>query len=337
MSAITATLDVMAGSPSRMLELLSLLQVRREWAGDVLAERLQVSARTVRRDVERLRDLGYRVESVRGPAGGYRLGAGSDLPPLLFDDEQAVAIALALAVAPASGADIGEAAMRALETIRQVMPPRLRHRVDAVRVDAVRVSPTAADAVVDPEVLIAVNEATRNREVLRFDYERAWGPSAGTDDRPARRVEPHAVVARAGRWYLLAWNPEVEDWSTFRIDRMRPRDPTRLGFAPREIPGGDPVEFLRARFRGSAGGAGWPCVGTAEIDAPLHRIGPFLDEDAAAEQIDARTTRLTMGSWSWRALAARFAGFDAEFRILGPVELKTAAVEVGARVSSAGG
>ncbi|TPW74027.1 helix-turn-helix transcriptional regulator [Schumannella soli] len=342
----------MTDPSSRMLELLSLLQVRREWAGEVLAERLNVSPRTVRRDVDRLRELGYRVEAARGPAGGYRLEAGSDLPPLLFDDEQAIAVALALAVAPASGADIAEAATRALATVRQVMPARLRGRVDAVAV-----TPTTAGTAVDPDVLVAVSEATRAHEVLRFDYGSAWGEAA---ERPARRVEPHAVVARNGRWYLLAWNDEVGDagdWSTFRIDRMHPRAPTRLRFAPREIPGGDPVAFLAARFRGSnvdAGAnsgatSGWPCVGTAEVAAPARRLAPFVGADGSAGgagasggdadtvliEIDESTSRLTLGSWSWRALAARFAGLDAEFRIQGPAELSAAARELAARLAAA--
>ncbi len=171
----------MAGPSSRMLALLSLLQVHREWTGDELAGRLTVSPRTLRRDVDRLRELGYRIDSVRGPAGGYRLAAGSDLPPLLFDDDQAVAIALALAVAPASGADIAESAVRALATVRQVMPDRLRQRVDLV--DAVVGS---SGPRVDPDVLVAVSEAVHRREVLRFGY--------GERDTP-HRVEPHAVVA----------------------------------------------------------------------------------------------------------------------------------------------
>ncbi|TPW78292.1 YafY family protein [Schumannella sp. 10F1B-5-1] len=336
----------MSTPSSRMLALLSLLQVHRDWAGEVLAERLDVSPRTVRRDVDRLRELGYRIVAAKGPSGGYRLEAGSDLPPLLFDDEQAVAIALALAVAPASGADIAEASTRALAAVRQVMPSRLRHRVDAVRVatadssGAGAGSGRAAATLVDPEVLVAASEAARNHEVLRFDYDPAWGEAV---DRPARRVEPHAVIARGGRWYLLAWNDEADDWSTFRLDRMHPRPPTRLRFAPRPIPGGDAVAFVEARFKGASsasgavGGAagGWPCVGTADVAAPARRLAPFLDPGAEIEELDAETSRITLGSWSWGALAARFAGFDAGFRIQGPDALRDAARELGDRASVA--
>src|SRR4051812_22303401 len=246
----------MAGPSSRMLALLSLLQVHRDWPGDELAGRLEVSARTVRRDVDRLRELGYRVEALRGPAGGYRLAAGSDLPPLLFDDDQAVAIALALAVAPASGADIAEAATRALATVRQVMPARLRHRVDAVR------AVTTAGAVqVDPDVLVAVSEAVQRGELLRFDHV----PDGG--DRPPRRVEPYAVVARRGRWYLLAWELDREDWRTFRVDRIAPRSRTGVRFVPREVPGGDAASFVAARFKGSVRDDVWPCTGSVTVSA----------------------------------------------------------------------
>ena len=318
----------MTGPSSRMLELLSLLQVRRDWPGDVLANRLHVSARTIRRDVDRLRDLGYRIQALHGPTGGYRLGAGSELPPLLFDDEQAVAVALALAVAPASGADIADAATRALATVRQVMPSRLRSRVDTVQI-----APTLAATMVSPDVLVTVSEATRAHEILRFDYDPAWGSAT---DSPAHQVEPHAVVARGGRWYLLAWEDKAADWRTYRIDRIHPRLPTRKPFHPKAIPGSDPVAFVAGRFRGSEEvSTTWPCVGTAEVDLPAHRIAPYIDADAALEDIDGPTSRLTIGSWSWAALVARFASLDATFRIIGPAQLVDAATEIAHRLTAA--
>lgn len=334
----------MASPSSRMLHLLSLLQVRRDWPGDVLAERLDVSPRTVRRDIERLRELGYSIESLRGPAGGYRLSSGSELPPLLFDDDQAVAVALALAVAPASGADIAEAAARSLAIVRQVMPSRLRHRVDAIDVRA-----SIGDVAVDPEVLVAVSQAISAHEMLRFSYTPAWGTAE--EHRPSLRVEPHAVIARDGRWYLLAWNADARadtdadapaertrgDWRTYRIDRIRPRDPTRLRFAPRAIPGGDPVAFVAARFRGSSSSdAAWPCIGTVVLDLPPQRVAPFVDSDSRVEERPDGRTILTMGAWSWGALAARFAGFDAELEITGPDALRDAAAQLGRRLLSGG-
>lgn len=164
-----------------MLALLSLLQSRRDWPGQVLARRLEVTPRTVRRDVDRLRELGYSITAVKGPDGGYRLAAGSELPPLLFDDEQAVAIAVALQSAPSTGVDLDEAAARALTTVRQVMPSRLRHRIDGIRFTDAGVS-----ARVDPKVLETVSTAARNRQLLRFDY-------SGNESRPPRRAEPHEI------------------------------------------------------------------------------------------------------------------------------------------------
>lgn len=310
----------MSGPSSRMLSLLSLLQVHRDWPGDVLAGRLEVSPRTVRRDVDRLRALGYRIESVPGPAGGYRLSAGSELPPLLFDDEQALAVALALAVAPASGADIAEAAARALATVRQVMPARLRNRMDAIQVVT-----TPGTTSVDPDVLAAVSQAVRDRHVLRFDY--------GQDDAP-RRVEPHAVVARNGRWYLLAWDSAREDWRTYRVDRIVPRDPTRLSFAPRAIPGGDAAAFVSARFKGSDGADVWPCVGTVELAIPAGEIAPYLGPDDRLESLGEHRCRLTAGAWSWTALAARVAGIGADLTIVGPPELRAAAHELAGRLAA---
>ena len=317
----------MSGPSSRMLALLSLLQVRRDWPGDVLAERLDVSPRTVRRDVDRLRELGYRVEALKGPAGGYRLSAGSELPPLLFDDEQAVAIALALAVAPASGADIAESAVRALAAVRQVMPSRLRHRIDAVEVVS-----TPGATTVDPEVLVAVSDAVRTHQVLRFDY-----GSDDQHDRPPRRVQPHAVVARNGRWYLLAWDPDAGDWRTYRIDRVRPRTATGLLFTPRPIPGGDPAAFVAARFKGSDVVDAWPCTGTVVLHVPARQVAPYLEPDAVLEDLGRDRCRITLGSWSWTALAAKVAGFDAVFDVLGPPELSDATRTLADRLRTASG
>lgn len=224
-------------STSRLLTLLSLLQARRDWPGPLLAERLEVTARTVRRDVDRLRELGYAITAVKGPDGGYRLAAGSELPPLLFDDEQAMAIAVALQGVSSSGVDLDEAAARALTTVRQVMPPRLRHRLDNVRF-----ADTGRPSRVDPAVLETVSAAVRDQRTIRFDY--------GDDhDRMPRRVEPHAVVAREGRWYLIAWELEKSDWRVYRLDRMTLRTPAGAPFVRRSIPTGDARTFLAARSK----------------------------------------------------------------------------------------
>ncbi|GEK86543.1 helix-turn-helix transcriptional regulator [Microbacterium aerolatum] len=313
----------MTGSSSRMLALLSLLQTQRDWPGHVLAERLEVSPRTVRRDVDRLRELGYRIGAIKGPDGGYRLAAGSELPPLLFDDDQAVAIAVALQTASTTGVDIGESAERALATVRQVMPSRLRHRIDGIRFTGAQ----NASAKVDPAVLEAVSATARDRQVLRFDY--------GADhDRPPRRTEPHAVVAREGRWYLLAWDLEADDWRIFRLDRMSPRIPTGPSFTPRALPAVDAETYLAARAKGSDAEDRWPCVGEVVIDLPAREIIPWIG-DGTLEEIDADSCRITVGSWSWTGVLASIVRFEAPFTIVGPEPLREAAEALARRLISA--
>ncbi|MFK0239233.1 helix-turn-helix transcriptional regulator [Microbacterium sp. NPDC090281] len=312
----------MTGSSSRMLALLSLLQTPRDWPGQVLAERLEVSPRTVRRDVDRLRELGYRIGAIKGPDGGYRLAAGSELPPLLFDDDQAVAIAVALQTVPSSGIDIDEGAARALATVRQVMPSRLRHRVDGIRFTGAE-NPTR----VDPAVLEAASAAVRDRQVLRFDY----GPA---QDRPARRTEPHAVVAREGRWYLLAWDLEADDWRTFRLDRMHPRIPTGPSFTPRPLPAADAETYLAAQAKGSTAEDRWPCVGEVVISLPARDIAPWVG-DGELEELADGSCRVTIGSWSWTGVLASVARFDAAFTVVGPPALREAANALAERLAAA--
>lgn len=315
----------MTGSSSRMLALLSLLQTQRDWPGQVLAERLDVSPRTVRRDVDRLRELGYRIAAIKGPDGGYRLAAGSELPPLLFDDEQAVAIAVALQSVPSSGIDIDEGAARALATVRQVMPSRLRHRVDGIRFSG------AENAIrVDPAVLEAASAAVRERRMLRFDY------GAGDHDGPARRTEPHAIVAREGRWYLIAWDLEADDWRTFRLDRMSPRVPTGPSFVPRPLPASDAQTYLAARSKGSSGEDRWPCIGEVIIELPAREVAPWVG-DGTLEEIDESSCRITVGSWSWTGALASVARFDAPFTVVGPEALRQAAEVLARRFAAASG
>ena len=306
-----------------MLALLSLLQTPRDWPGSVLAERLEVSPRTVRRDVDRLRTLGYRIGAIKGPDGGYRLAAGSELPPLLFDDDQAVAIAVALQSVPSTGIDIDEGAARALATVRQVMPSRLRHRVDGIRFTG-----ASDDVRVDPAVLEAVSAAVRDRHVLRFDY------GSSPRDRPARRVEPHAVVARQGRWYLLAWDLEADDWRTFRLDRMQPRIPTGPSFTPRPLPAADAQTYLAARAKGSTTEDRWPRVGVVVIALPAREIAPWV-ENGELEELDDGSCRVTVGSWSWVGVLASVARFNAPFTVMGPEPLRAAAGMLAGRFAAA--
>ncbi|MGJ5893794.1 WYL domain-containing transcriptional regulator [Streptomyces sp. V2] len=310
----------MQKTSSRLLALLSLLQTHRDWSGGDLAGRLAVTSRTVRRDIDRLRELGYRISTVKGPGGGYRLEAGAQLPPLLFDDGQAVALAVALQTA-AAGTAVAEDAARALATLRQVLPSRLRHRIDLLRVTAVR---PPADPV-GPEVLVELSRAIHAREELRLDHT----PGG------LRRVQPHHLVTRGQRWYLVAWDLDRADWRTFRVDRVRPRTPAGPRFTPRELPGGSVAAFVTSRFRGNDGTAtAWPCRGEVVLHLPAAEVAPFA-EDAIVEELGPRRCRLTAGSWSWTGLAAAVGRFDAEIEVVGPPELAAAFAGLAARYARA--
>jgi predicted DNA-binding transcriptional regulator YafY len=327
-------MDFMSGTSERLLSLLSLLQARRDWSGQVLAERLDVSPRTVRRDVDRLRELGYPIAATKGPDGGYRLDAGAHLPPLLFDDEQAVALALALQMATVGGAGVGEAAGRALATVRQVMPSRLRHRIDSLQVTAVRAGGGRTPEV-DPAVLVALTDAVRAREVLRFDYAPAYSADTDTaDPPPPRRVEPHHVVSRHGRWYLLAWDLDRNEWRTYRVDRITPRTPTGPRFTPRQIPGGDVAAFVAALFKGSRSDDAWPCRGQVVLHAPASSVAPYIG-DGTLEALGPDRCQLTAGSWSWAGLAASIARYDVTFEVLDPPPLREAFATLAERCSTA--
>ncbi|HEY4994152.1 MAG TPA: WYL domain-containing protein [Nakamurella sp.] len=320
------------GTSARLLRLLSLLQARRDWPGEALAERLEVSPRTVRRDVDRLRDLGYPVRATKGPEGGYRLDAGADLPPLLFDDEQAVAVAVALQTATTSVAGIEEGALRALATVRQVMPARLRQRVDALRVTAVR-KDGVERPLVDTEDLISVGSAVRAHEVLRFDYAAPNWTGEQRPWQPPRRVEPHHLVTWGGRWYLISFDRDRTDWRTFRVDRMTPRTPTGPRFSPRELPGGDVASYIDAAFRGGE----WPCRGEFVLHAPAAEIAAWVRRQAVVEQLGPDRCRVLAGSWSWDRLAGWVGMFDVDLEIVGPAELKQAATRLAERYAAAAG
>ncbi|MET8901089.1 MULTISPECIES: WYL domain-containing protein [unclassified Streptomyces] len=324
----------MQKTSARLLSLLSLLQARRDWPGALLAERLDVSPRTLRRDVDRLRELGYPVRAVKGPDGGYRLDAGTRLPPLLFDDEQAVALAVALRTAAVTGAGIEDGAARALATLRQVMPARLRHRIDAFHVTAVERFTTGPDPRVGTGVLLALSDAVRAREVLRFDHAPVYPAGTGDAPVPPRRVEPHHLVTRGGRWYLVAWDLDREDWRVFRADRITPRTPTGPRFAPRRLPGDDVAAFLTGRFRGSESSPEWPCRGEAVLHLPASAVVPHV-ADGTVEELGPDRCRVSLGSWSWPALAAMFGSFDVDVEAVGPPALRTAFARLADRCARA--
>ncbi|TQK18803.1 HTH domain-containing protein [Microbacterium sp. SLBN-154] len=305
---------------ARLLRLLSLLQTGREWPGSVLAERLAIAPRTVRRDVDRLREMGYNIQATMGPIGGYRLDAGSELPPLLFDDDQVVALAIALQATTGTGAGINEAALRALTTLRQVMPSRLRHRLNALDFTAIPRRPGDATLVaVSPEVLIALSSAVRARHVIRFDY-----------GDHLRRVEPHHVVSAESRWYLVGWDLEHGDWRTFRADRIALRTPTGPRFTPRDLPAPDVAAFVTGRFKGSEQGDQWPCVGKVILHRPARDVLAFAG-DGIVEDLGPDRCSIEVGSWSWIALAAALSRFDTDIEVLFPAELTRAFGTLAAR------
>ncbi|MFC9970614.1 helix-turn-helix transcriptional regulator [Spirillospora sp. NPDC127200] len=328
----------MPKTSARLLALLSLLQARRDWPGALLAERLEVSPRTVRRDVDRLRELGYPITAFKGPDGGYRLDAGSELPPLLFDDGQAVALAIALQIAATAGAGIEEDAVRALNTVRQVMPARLRHRIDTFQVTAVERPASRPAPRVDGGVLMALSAAVHDRVELRFDYASPPETEAGADGGgapvPPRRVEPHHLVTWGGRWYLVAWDLDREDWRTFRADRITPRTPPGPRFSPRELPGGGVAAFVSNRFRGSDGSGAWPCRGEVVLALPAAAVSGYV-HDGIVEELGPDRCRLVLDSWSWPGLAASIGRFDADIEAVGPAELRDAFAHLARRYAKA--
>ncbi|GAB2968271.1 helix-turn-helix transcriptional regulator [Frigoribacterium salinisoli] len=315
---------------SRLLTLLSLLQTRRDWPGTLLASRLEISDRTVRRDIERLRELGYSIRATMGPDGGYRLDAGSELPPLLFDDDQAVAVAVALQAAPGLGAGIEEAAVRALGTIRQVMPSRLRHRLDALDVTTIGRAGDAAPRHMSLDVLVTLANTIRERETLRFDY--LTRDASEQLPHPPRRVEPHHLVTSHGRWYLVGWDLDRGDWRLYSVDRVAPRVPAGPRFTPRSVPGGDVDEFVSARFKGSDVNA-WPCRGTVLLHLPARDVLPFAGDGTVAA-LDEHTCTLETGSWSWGALAASYGRFEVRMEVIEPPELASAFATLAERFAS---
>ncbi|AUG76966.1 Transcriptional regulator [Kitasatospora sp. MMS16-BH015] len=321
----------MANTSTRTLRLLSLLQTHRHWPGEELADRLGVSVRTLRRDVDRLRELGYPVEAQRGAEGGYQLAAGAALPPLVIDDEEAVALAVGLQTAAEGAVEgIAEASVRVLAKVVQVMPARLRRRVEALRAMTVPAGwegpgGGADRARVDPVELTVVALACRDGEQLRFGY------TAADDRRTERQVEPLRLVCLERRWYLVAYDLGRHDWRTFRLDRLSAPQTTGLRFRPRELPAADAAEFVRA------GLANRPRPHRVEVrvDAPAEQVRERIGRWCTVEPVDATHCRvdLTADSLDWALLALGV--LDAEFRLSGPPELVARMADWGRRFTAA--
>jgi predicted DNA-binding transcriptional regulator YafY len=290
----------MTNPSSRLLELLTLLQTRSSWTGAELVDRLEVSPRTVRYDVQKLRDLRYPVEAVPGVAGGYRLRPGAALPPLQLDDDEAVAIAIALRTATGSGnTDLGEAAGTALVKLEQVLPRRLRGRISAVRDHT---QATGSSGGIDPEVLIFLTGACRDHRRVRFDY--TTRESAAS----RREVEPHRVVQVGRRWYLIAFDPARDDWRQFRLDRMTVKRPEGAKFSPRKAPSAADVvqgiDSIFARHRA-----------VVVVDAPAAQITAKLPPAVLVEVVDDHRCRVHATAESPSALVLNLLMLDEDFVI----------------------
>jgi predicted DNA-binding transcriptional regulator YafY len=303
----------MLQTSARLLSLLSLLQSPREWTGAELAARLGVTTRTVRNDVDRLRNLGYPVHATRGSVGGYRLGAGSSLPPLLLDDEEAVAVAAGLrTAATGSIAGIEESSLRALAKLEQVLPSRLRRRVNAVQTYMMSVPPDRTGPTVSASALSAITAACRDRERLRFDYQ------AHSGEATRREVEPYRLVTWGRRWFLVAWDTSRQDWRTFRVDRISLKTPNGSRFTARDLPAEDLASYVA---RGVSA-AGMRYRARVIVHAPAAVIAERLPAALGpVEAIGELTCAVNSGAESVEMLALWLGMLGADFELTDCPEL----------------
>jgi predicted DNA-binding transcriptional regulator YafY len=307
----------MLETSARLLRLLSLLQSRRDWTGAELTDRLGVGLRTVRRDIDRLRDLGYPVDATPGAAGGYRLGVGAALPPLLLDDEEAVAVAISLhSAATGSVAGLEETSLRALTKLQQMLPSRLRHRIAAFHTTTIPLTgPGSRRDAVDPGLLTDIAVACRDQRRLRLRYH-------GRDGLSTRNVEPHRLVHTPRRWYLVAWDADRDDWRTFRLDRIQgtlgPLGPAGARFTPRQPPAGDMAAYVSQ----SISSAPYRYQARILIHAPLEEVAQRSSPAAGRlEAAGAGRCVLHTGSNSLDELALYVALKGFAFEVLDPPEL----------------
>ncbi|MGW2423150.1 helix-turn-helix transcriptional regulator [Streptomyces sp. NPDC001709] len=318
----------MLETSARLLRLLSLLQAHREWSGAELAERLGVTPRTVRRDVDRLRELGYPVNASPGTGGGYQLGAGAELPPLLLDDDEAVAVAVGLRTAAGQGIEgIGETSVRALAKLEQVLPSRLRRRVGALGAYTVPMlrggPPTAA---VDPALLTELAHLCRDAERLRFEYR----THEGADSR--RTVEPHRLVCTERRWYLVAWDVDRADWRTFRVDRITPKPPYGPRFTPRE----PPAEDLAAYVSKGVSTRAYATHSAVRLLVPLHEAAERISPSAGTLEADGEDACvLRSGAANLDVMVVHIMMLGFPFEVVEPAELTEAIRRIRDRLDAA--
>lgn len=310
-----------------MLELLSLLQGGRNWQAEELAARLGTSPRTLRRDIDRLRDLGYPVASSRGPGGSYQLVAGRAMPPLLFTDDEAVATVIGMRIASLAQVDgASEAAESALGKLEKVLPPRLRSRVRAVFDSTEAVS--RATGTLDLSTLQALSSCAHAHQDVRFGYTNRAG------ERTERHVEPYRQVLLGRRWYLLGWDLDRGDWRTFRLDRIGGISVPGTTFAPRELPAGGAVSFVQDSAR-------FPITrhtGVVRFEAPVSLVSERLMAEAGSlEAIDEHSCRYVTAADSWEWLAITLAMIGVPYTVEGPPELIAYSRELAARIARAAG
>jgi predicted DNA-binding transcriptional regulator YafY len=294
----------MTDPTARILRLLSLLQTYRHWQGEDLAGRLEVSPRTLRRDVDRLRELGYPVDTSRGTGGGYQLSAGTRIPPLLLDDDEAVAIAVGLRTATGGVTGIEETSVQALAKLQQVLPPRLRRRVDALA-DATETTVfPSRQPTVPADVLVAVAQACRGSEQLRFAYAAADGAES------SRLVEPHRLVARGRRWYLVAWDLQRDAWRTFRVDRLQRPFANGVRFTPRELPAEDAAAYVAQALRSVPQRHAALLEIPLPLDAAREAVPRWIGE-LSADGADRCRLRVVNDNAQWLALTLTMLEVDA--------------------------
>jgi predicted DNA-binding transcriptional regulator YafY len=317
----------MLDTSARLLRLLSLFQAQRYWSGADLSARLEVTARTLRRDVDRLRSLGYPVNSTSGTSGGYQLGAGATLPPLLLSDDEAVAVAVGLRTA-ASGTVTGieEASVSAMAKLQQMLPAGLRRRVAALHSFILPMA--SRGPTVDAETLAAIAGACRDYEKLRFEYRSRDGAAT------TREVEPHRLVHTGRRWYLAAWDVGRNDWRTFRVDRIEPGLSTGQRFTPRPAPEGDFAAYVRRSVSYTPYPHRAEVVLHASLEAAAERVPPAA---AMLERIDESTCVLRTGASSLDMLSLYLVMFGFEFEVREPPELAARIRELAERLARAGG
>ena len=303
----------MLETSARLLRLLSLLQAHREWSGSALADRLGVTPRTVRRDVDRLRELGYPVNASPGTGGGYQLGVGAELPPLLLDDDEAVAVAVGLRTAAGQGIEgIGETSVRALTKLEQVLPHRLRRRVGALNAFTVPMLRGPQPSAVDPAVLTDLAAACRDSERLRFEYRDHGGSST------RRTVEPHRLVCTERRWYLVAWDVDRDDWRTFRVDRVTPKPPHGPRFTPRQ----PPAEDLAAYVSKGVSVRAYATHAVVRLLVPKEEAAQRISPSAGTLEAESDSSCiLRTGAASLDVMVIHVMLMGVEFEVLEPVEL----------------